>query len=150
MIIKQLTPTHCQEIGELHKKCFSNPWSNRSIKQSLENPNVLCFGAYKSECSNLAGVVMSSFLDYVDIYTICVQPEEQRLKIATKLFKHSLGVAKENNLQEMFLEVEHINAPAIMFYEKMLFQKIAERKHYYGQNRHAIVMKRPVFLKHSD
>ena len=38
MMIEPMNASHVPQIAQLEKRCFSDPWSEKSIASELENP----------------------------------------------------------------------------------------------------------------
>jgi ribosomal-protein-alanine N-acetyltransferase len=77
-----------------------------------------------------------------DILTVAVAPGQRGRGHGGALVAQLLAVAESWHCQAVFLEVEQGNAPAVSLYRSMGFSEMGVRRHYYGQQRHAITMRR--------
>jgi len=76
-----------------------------------------------------------------DILSVCVDSNFRKRSIAYVLMDTLLEDLSINKVEKVFLEVEEDNVPAINLYKKLGFEKISERKNYYG-NKTAIIMQK--------
>ena len=130
MIITQMNACHVQQIAELEKLCFNDPWSENSIASELNNP--LSCWLVAVEGDSLAGYVGSqTVLDGSDMMNIAVAPAHRRKGIAEALVVALCEHLRDRSSVCLLLEVRASNAPAISLYEKLNFVQIGRRKHYY-------------------
>lgn len=123
---------HEQDLPEVLKiagQSFSMPWSLKSFKSELLNPqSILKVAELNGEIAGY--VVLRKILDEAEILSIAVKPEMRRKGIATELLKNALEEIKDS-VKACFLEVRVSNKQAISFYEKIGFRKAGMRKKYY-------------------
>ncbi|MNL73286.1 ribosomal-protein-alanine N-acetyltransferase [compost metagenome] len=81
-----------------------------------------------------------------EILTIAVHEKQGRHGLGWRLMQAAIRHARASGGEEMFLEVDDGNAPAIALYRKLGFEKAGERPAYYddskGRKSAALVMKR--------
>ena len=77
-----------------------------------------------------------------DILTVAVAPGQRGNGHGAALVAELVAVAESWRCQAVFLEVEQDNAAAIGLYRTMGFGELGVRRHYYGQQRHALTMRR--------
>ena len=113
-----------------------SPWTAIQMAEVLRSDVNNC--AIAADETQLVGFLIWQETDFeAEVLQIAVLPSYQGQKIATALFDF-LPVDKE-----IFLEVRESNKPALLFYKKEKFEKIARRKAYYhAPVEDAIVMKR--------
>ena len=113
-----------------------SPWTADQVEEVLRSDVNSC--ALAADESQLVGFLVWQETDFeAEVLQIAVLPNYQGQKIATALFDF-LPADKE-----IFLEVRESNKPALLFYKKQKFEKIARRKAYYhAPVEDAIVMKR--------
>lgn len=128
--IKRMEPAHTQQIAELEKICFSDPWSQRSIASELENELALWLVCVDEE--NVLGYVGSqTVLGETDMMNIAVCPDARRKGIAGSLIRELVRQLREQGSHCLTLEVRASNAPAIALYEGLDFAPIGRRPNYY-------------------
>jgi len=77
----------------------------------------------------------------MELIEIEILPKNRNLGYGKKLLDFMIEKAKEENLENITLEVKTTNEPATHLYEKYGFKKIAIRKNYY-QGTDGILMER--------
>ena len=121
---------HVAQIAELEKICFSDPWSERSVAQELDNP--LSFWLVCLEEERVLGYVGSqTVLGETDMMNIAVSPESRRTGIGEALLAALVEELKSRGSHCLSLEVRASNGAAIALYEKLGFSPVGRRPNYY-------------------
>ena len=127
---RDMNASHVPQVAELEKLCFSDPWSEKSITQELQNDYSLWVVALEDD--RLLGYVGSqSSYGESDMMNIAVHPEYRRVGIARSLIEYLIDELNRRGCHSLSLEVRASNAPAIGLYEKLGFQQVGLRKNYY-------------------
>ena len=130
-VITPLKLSHVQQMAEIEKLCFSEPWSEETIKDELDTPLSRYF-----VCQNgdrvLGYIGTRILLDQCDITNIAVHPDVRRGGIATLLLKELIETVRPMGVEVLYLEVREGNTPARAFYEKSGFVSVGRRKNYYN------------------
>lgn len=129
--------TLAKELEQLLLAVYEvSPWTVGQLEEVLHSDVNSC--ALAEDENRLVGFLVWQETDFeAEVLQIAVLPSYQGQKIATALFDF-LPADKE-----IFLEVRESNRPALLFYKKEKFEKIARRKAYYhAPVEDAIVMKR--------
>lgn len=135
MEIKLADISFVKDISEIENICFDTPWSEKSIREHIENEFSATFVCVENGvCVGYAGVMM--VCGEGQITNVAVLPEYRKNKIGTKL----ISALKELPLDFFTLEVRESNIPAIALYEKHGFKKVGIRKNYYSGNESAVLM----------
>ncbi len=134
--IKKATLTDAAELVKIENACFSTPWSEGSIRESLENENSRFYLALAdNSAAGYIGVQIFSGEGYVT--NVAVLPEYRRRGIARALIETAL----ENEMEFLTLEVRESNAPAISLYASLGFEKVGVRPRFYREpEENAILM----------
>ena len=139
-----MNESHVAPIAHLEKLCFSDPWSENSIRYELTNP--LSFWLVAMEGDRLAGYVGSqSVLDEADMMNIAVHPDFRRRGVAQSLVEALVAGLKEKNVRCLTLEVRASNEPAIALYQKLGFVQVGRRPKYYRNPREDALILRKEF-----
>ena len=134
MEIIKMTGEHVAKIAELEKICFSDPWSEKSVAEELNNPLSLWLTAMEGE--RLAGYVGSqTVLGETDMMNVAVDPDFRRQGVGEKLILSLVEQLKESGSHCLTLEVRASNAPAIALYQQLDFREIGRRPNYYRKPR---------------
>lgn len=130
MTIETMTSVHVAQVAELEKRCFSDPWSEKSVASELENDLACWLVALDGE--TVAGYVGSqTVLGETDMMNIAVHPDYRRKGIAQALVNALVDALKSQGSRCLTLEVRASNEPAQKLYEKLGFSLIGKRPKYY-------------------
>lgn len=125
-----MNESHVEEIAQLEKVCFSDPWSVNSITSELYNPLSLWIVA--TDGDRLVGYVGSqSVMGWADMMNLAVDPVYRRKGIAEGLVDALINKLKDNQVTCLTLEVRDSNMPAINLYTKLGFVEVGRRPGYY-------------------
>ena len=134
MNIVKMTAEHVDQIAQLEKECFSDPWSPKSIASELEN-SLSCW-LVALEGATVAGYVGSqTVLGETDMMNMAVHPSFRRRGIASALVKALVEALKERGSHSLTLEVRVSNEPARELYERLGFVQVGRRPNYYQHPR---------------
>lgn len=138
-----MTADHLEEVAELERICFTDPWSRNMLLEELKN-DCASFLAAVDDTGRVAGYAgIQVVLDEGYILNVAVRPECRRNGIAEKLLTVFLNFAQANGLAFLTLEVRASNHPAIVLYGKLGFRGVGRRKNYYEHPQEdAIIMTR--------
>ena len=125
-----MNEAHVSQIAQLEKRCFSDPWSENSIRSELTGRLSLWVVALDGD--TVAGYVGSqSVLGESDMMNVAVAPEYRRRGIAQALILELIRRLARQGNHSLMLEVRASNAPAIALYEKLGFAQVGRRPNYY-------------------
>lgn len=125
MSLCELTLAHVEVASILHETSFEKPWSEKEFQDLLSLPTT------KGWMDENSLLMISHVLDEIEILTILTHPQARGQGKAKALLERLISYAKEQNVCQIFLEVNVENLPAIALYEKVGFQKTGVRKNYY-------------------
>ena len=128
--IVPVTDADIPQIAELERICFSDPWSEQTLRDSLVNP-LYRFVAVKDGARVLGYAGMFLTIPEAQIANIAVTPDERRQGLGRLLVRGLVREAEEAGAQVVFLEVREHNAGAIALYEQEGFIRVGMRKNYY-------------------
>ncbi len=140
-MIRKCSSKDVDDLVSLEQECFKSPLSYDFLKQEIEkNPlsNYLCF----EKNGVVIGYIGLWLTDIGTILNLCVKEEYRRNNIASKLMDETIKVFKENNINEISLDVRVSNEKALSLYKKYNFKQVLIRKNYYENKEDAIVMLR--------
>lgn len=132
---------HLDEVAELERVCFPDPWSRNMLKEELEN-DLAAFLVALDERGAVAGYAgLQVVLDEGNILNVAVRPDCRRRGVAGRLLQVFLNFAKGNQLSFLTLEVRASNYAAIALYGSRGFRGVGRRKNYYEHPREdAVIM----------
>lgn len=132
------------EILELERAGFppSEQWGRDSWEHELTWTALAVLVARDDQLRGVIALRIGP--DVCDLDKIIVEPGSRRRGIARQLMAGGLELAASSGVREMILEVRADNDAAIALYRSYGFGDITVRKNYYGPDRHALIMSRPV------
>ncbi len=123
---------HIEGIAALEKECFSQPWSEVSLREELHKDNSNFLVALNEDALVVGYIGFNFVLDEGYITNIAVAPKFRRCGIAQNLMNKIIAFAQSQRLSFISLEVRASNAAAISLYEKFGFEKAGVRKNFYA------------------
>ncbi len=129
------------KLAEMERRCFSDPWTEQMLADTLKLPVYHGFLAEES----------GEILGYASLIVVCEDAEVGN--IAVDLPFRGKGISKllmdamheratSLGATHCFLEVRVSNAVAISLYEKYGYEKFGIRAKYYADGEDAFVMKK--------
>lgn len=130
MIIEPMNASHVSQIAQLEKRCFSDPWSEKSIASELNNP--LSVWLVAVEAGKVVGYVGSqTVLGETDMMNLAVAPEARRQGTGRALVLALVDALTKKGSHSLMLEVRVSNTPARTLYESLGFSQVGRRPKYY-------------------
>ena len=130
MNIEKMREAHVAQVAELEKLCFSDPWSENSVRSELHNALSLWLVALDGE--QVVGYIGSqSVQGESDMMNVAVHPDYRRRGIAERLVNDLVEALKAFESHCLTLEVRESNDSARALYAKLGFLQAGLRKNYY-------------------
>lgn len=131
--IVSMEQEHIPAIAELEKLCFSEPWSEKALREELSNPDAFFIVAQvDGEVAGYGGMHTPWGDCYID--NIAVFPKFRKMGVGDAIVKALCQKARELG-EFISLEVRASNKKAISLYEKNGFEKAGVRKNFYSDPR---------------
>ena len=125
-----MNEAHVAQIAQLEKRCYSDPWSENSIRSELTGRLSLWVVALDGD--TVAGYIGSqSVLGESDMMNVAVAPEYRRRGIAQALILELIRRLSQQGNRSLMQEVRASNTPAITLYHKLGFAQVGRRPNYY-------------------
>ena len=129
--IAPMTAEHLDEIAELERLCFPDPWSRNLLAEALKNDLSAYLVALDAAGRVVGYAGLTVVLDEGSIDNIAVRPDCRRRGVAAQLLDVFINFAKGNRLAFLTLEVRASNYAAIALYGSRGFREAGRRKKYY-------------------
>lgn len=130
-----------KDIAKLEKECFSEPWNENAIIESVKNGTKFFVAKCKDKVCGYIGI--SAILDEGYITNIAVTEDYRNNGIGNMLLNKVFSFAREQGLKFVSLEVRESNKNAISLYAKKGFVREGLRKDFYkNPKENAIIMTR--------
>ena len=134
--------SHVDQVAALERECFSMPWNETMLEDSLYDERASFIVAEDEEGNVIGYAGLHVVLDEGYIDNIAVEEAARRHGVASALLDVYCRFG-EINLAFLTLEVRKSNAAAIALYEKHGFQQVRLRPGFYQKPREdAVIMTR--------
>ena len=125
-------------IAHIEKECFSTPWSENAISESISAGT--CFYVAQFNNSIVGYMGLSKIVGEGYVTNVAVLPEYRKRGIGKKILEYVINDSKDE-LEFISLEVRVSNNAAISLYEKFGFERVGLRKRFYeNPQEDAIIM----------
>ena len=140
MLIRNMKLGDIQAAVEIEKKCFSQPWSEKSFQDSNARDDTVFLVCEDGTVTGYIGMYLC--FDEASITNVAVSPEYRNRGYGELLVKAAKEAAKAAGAVVILLEVRQSNEPAISLYKKLGFEELGIRKNFYEHPvEDAIIMK---------
>lgn len=138
--IEKMTIEHLKQIEENIEEEFDKFWNKEVLQSELGNPASSYIVAL-DENKNVVGYAgIWQPLEEAHITNIVTKKDKRQNKIGTKMIEKLISMAQKRKLNNITLEVNVNNMPAINLYKKYQFKQVGLRKKYYNNTDDAIIM----------
>ena len=139
--IVPMTYDHIPQVAAIERQCFPDPWSERMLREHLDNQCAAALVALGEDGTILGYAGLLVVLDEGYITNVATRPEYRRQGIASDLLGVFRTFAEGNHLAFLTLEVRASNTAARALYEKEGYAQVGCRKNYYDHPKEdAIIM----------
>jgi len=128
--IGKMTEDDLDEVVDIEKATFADPWPKRAFKYDLSSDYSMPLAA-KIDNSVVGYASVYFVMDEMQIGNIAVTPDFQHRGIGAKIMRHILEEAKRLKIARIFLEVRQSNENAQKLYLKFGFVVLGRRRLYY-------------------
>lgn len=136
MKIKPFEKKYLDDVYEIEKICFSNPWSKEDLERQIDTETSHFLVAdMDGRAVGYMGLQIFAGEGYVT--NVAVLPEYRGQGIAKALITEQM----KNDMEFITLEVRESNTPAIHLYTKSGFEKVGVRPDFYSDpTENAVIM----------
>jgi ribosomal-protein-alanine N-acetyltransferase len=132
LAIRSVGEAEAEILTDIHAQCFPRYLNRQAFTDFFSVKNTFALLVENGQ-KPVAMIVYRVALEYADIITIGVLPENRRQGIARMLLEKILADCRQMGVQKIFLEVEEGNSAGLSLYEQSGFKHISRRKLYYRQ-----------------
>ncbi len=139
--VREMTADDIPQIAELEALCFSEPWSQKALSESLDAGTLFFVAQKDNEVIGYIGISVIAGEGYIT--NVAVFPKHRKMGVASALLNRVLKLRLEMPLEFVSLEVRASNGAAISLYNKLGFLECGRRKGFYrNPTEDAIIMTR--------
>lgn len=131
VVTRSLRGEDAAAVAELERQSFRDPWSEKSILDTINQPHTICLAAEKS--GRVVGYMLASdVVGEAEIIRIAVEKETRRQGTGGQLMLKLEAVCKDRHINKILLDVRKSNQTARSFYRKKGFEEDGTRQNFYG------------------
>ena len=137
--LKAVAREHLAAIAEIEKECFSCPWSEKALEDTLilgQGTGVVAL--HDGDVAAYGGMVIA--LDEAEITNVATTEAHRGKGYAKAVMCELFRVAHERGCVSMSLEVRESNSAAISLYEGLGFENLGRRPNFYRFPREAAII----------
>ncbi len=142
--VREMTMEDAAAVAEMEHQMFSDAWSEKSILETISQPNSVCLLAEKA--GRAAGYLLAyTAADEAEIARIGSVREFRRQGVAKTLLAELESVGRTRGIRKILLDVRCGNEAARGLYEKCGFQEDGIRQRFYeNPEEDAVLMSRTI------
>ena len=118
-----------EQVMMIEELSYTHPWAQGIFRDCLRVG--YCSWVMEIDEEVIGYGVMSIAADEAHVLNICIQPDFHGRGLGRKILHRLLTLAKDHNVDTVFLEVRASNRVAQMLYESEGFNEIGQRRGYY-------------------
>lgn len=141
MTVRAWTEEDVKEIARLEAECFSDPWTEGMLADTLRFPIYHTFLVEEGGQVCGYGCIILLFED-AELANIAVAPTHRGQGVGKRILEEMHAYAKARGAERMLLEVRVSNRNAIGLYEKYGYERYGLREHYYADGEDAYLMQK--------
>jgi ribosomal-protein-alanine N-acetyltransferase len=132
-IVEPLVPDRdLEEVIEIEKLCFTNPWTREMFMGELERRDVARAYVVRTAEYRVAGYCSAWLVaDELHINNLAVRPDSRNKGVGRALLVHVLDATAREGAGRATLEVRRSNEPALRLYDRLGFRVAGIRRGYY-------------------
>lgn len=144
VVVRRMEAEDAAAVAEIEYQSFSDPWSQKSVLETIDNPQTICLTAEKA--GRLIGFVFAyTAAGEAEIARIAVIKEQQRQGTGKRILEALEEICCEKKIQKLMLDVRESNEGAKAFYTKFGFAEDGIRKRFYaGPVEDAVLMSKEI------
>ena len=117
-------------LARIERRCFSDPWSERGILESIQSETTIALVAENTE-GELGYLMARLSGEEGEILNLAVLPGHRRRGLGRQLLEQGLALLVGRGVREAYLEVRESNRAARDLYLGFGFRPVGMRPHYY-------------------
>lgn len=125
-----------------HITLFDEFWSSSTLEDDYKSPLSTYFIVRDKDHNNLivgfAGI--KTITNFAEVMNIVVKKDKRNIGVGSVLLEYVIDYCKKQNLNNLNLEVNKNNKPAVTIYKRHQFETVGIRKKYYDNKDDALLM----------
>ena len=144
MIIREMQEEDAVFVAELENSIFNMNTKADTLADECKRENSVYIVACEGDSIIGYCTIIASF-ETADLCNIAVKEDYRKQHIAEMIFEYAVKKCRAKSVERILLEVRESNTAAILFYDKMDFEKIGMRKNYYSNpSENALILQKDI------
>ena len=146
LTIEPMTHADLKAVTAIEKESFQDPWSIHSFQTEIEANRLALYLVGRLQDEVVAYIGAWIVLKEIHITTLAVSKAYRRMGIASRMIGALVEMTGPRGAACLTLEVRPSNTAAVQFYEKLGFEVLGRRRHYYADEDALIMTKNNLTL----
>ncbi len=125
-----------------HITLFDEFWSSSTLEDDYKSPLSTYFIVRDKDHGNViigfAGI--KTITNFAEVMNIVVKKDKRNIGVGSVLLEYVIDYCKKQGLNNLNLEVNRDNKPAVTIYKRHQFETVGLRKKYYNNKSDALLM----------
>ncbi len=130
-LIRKMAPGDVERVARIETELFTCPWSADSFAHLLERDGCEIWVLDDREDGVVGYAVLWCIADQGELANFAVAPSHQRKGHGARLLVRMLEVARQREVERIYLEVRVSNEAAVGLYRSFGFTDVGRRQKYY-------------------
>ena len=140
--IRPMEPEDVETVVGIESRAFTTPWQADTFLNLIGRPGSELWVMEHPVAGILAYAVLWCILDQAELANIAVRSDFRGQGYASRMLERVLQIARDRQVESIYLEVRASNKRAVELYERFGFSRVGERKTYYDKPKEdALVMR---------
>lgn len=127
-ILRRMLARDLARVHAIEKEVSANPWTSHIFASCFERYDAWVF---ERDLEVVGFGFMMFGAGEAHVLNLAIAPEAQHRGLGYKMLMHMINQAKQQIVQNIYLEVRYSNDVAVRLYERCGFKRMGIRKDYY-------------------
>ena len=146
VLIRPMKRDDVETVLSIESLVFTTPWQADTFLNLIGRPGSELWVMEHPVAGILAYAVLWCVLDQAELANIAVRSEYRGQGYASRLLERVLQVARDREVETIYLEVRASNTQALELYDRFGFSQVGVRKNYYDRPKEDALVMRLVLL----
>ena len=140
--IRPMEPEDVETVVGIESRAFTSPWQADTFLNLIGRPGSELWVMEHPVAGILAYAVLWCIIDQAELANIAVRSDFRGQGYASRMLERVLQIARDRQVESIYLEVRASNKRAVELYEHFGFSRVGVRKTYYDKPKEdALVMR---------
>ena len=139
--VRRLAAEDVDAVVAIETEAFASPWQRETFLDLLDRPGLELLVMEDSVAGIVGYAVLWCIVDQGELANMAITPNFRRRGLGSLLLARVLDVAREREVETVYLEVRASNESAVRLYTRFGFTEVGTRRAYYDRPKEdALVM----------